>query len=132
MTPTVRNVIVGRRLNLLQNGGFDVDAYWAKAAGVTISGGTANWATAGSGGISQAVSLSAGGIYLVTFSVTAYTSGSIIPRFTGGTTVNATTRTAAGDYTDTLTAVAGNITFAMQGSGAGTFSIDNVSLRRLS
>lgn len=125
---TRRPPIIGAEL--LSNGNFAADATWTKGGGWLIGSGSAN-ITGNSGTLSQPVVVVAGRQYEVTFTITSFAAGAVTPRLTGGTSVNGTTRTAAGTYTQILTAVTGNTTFAIIASGGSTLSIDNVSLREV-
>lgn len=119
--------------DLITNGTFAVDASWAKDAGVTIAAGVATWTAAPtSRGLRQNHAYVAGTIYKVTFTVSGYTEGSLLPRITGGTTVNGTAVTADGTYTQYLTAAASNTTLEFFSVGASTtLNIDNVTLQAL-
>lgn len=115
--------------DLVVNGGFATDTVWTKGAPWTISSGVAT--CAGTGGLSQAIALSGSARYRITFTITAYTSGGVRPRFTGGTTVDGTLRSAAGTYTEFISAAPGNTTLVMSGASFSG-AIDNVSLRMIS
>jgi hypothetical protein len=112
------------------NGAFAADSDWTKGTGWTIGSGVATKAAGTAAVLSQAASLTAGTDYLVTYTITR-TAGTLTARFTGGTTVSGTGRTADGTYTDVLRAVSGNTTleFSADSSFAGT--VDNVTLRAL-
>jgi len=60
--------------------------------------------------------------------VSGITAGQFIARFTGGTTVSGTGRTANGTYTELLTAVSGNATLDIVQSTDCDGSIDNISV----
>lgn len=128
--PAIRPAVGAEVLgdDLIVNGGFASDTIWTKGAPWTISSGVAT--CAGTGGLSQAIALAADAIYRVTFTITAYTSGGVRPRFTGGTTVDGALCSALGTYTQDVATVAGSTTFVM--NGASFFgAIDNVSVRRV-
>lgn len=112
--------------DLVSNGTFASDTVWNKGAGWSIGSGVAT-GTAAATSLTQAVAFTAGHVYRLTFTVTAYTSGSVTPRLTGGSTVTGTARTATGTYESHLTALSGNDTLGFLGT-AFTGSIDNVSL----
>lgn len=113
---------------LVTNGTFDADANWTKGTGWTISGGTANASAATTGSLTQAISLTSGRAYSVTYTVSGISAGQFIARFTGGTTVSGTGRTANGTYTELLTAAPGNTTLDILQSTDCNGSIDNVSV----
>jgi hypothetical protein len=115
------------------NGTFAADTNWTKGTNVTIAAGVATWtASPNAAGIEQAQSFTAGTIYKVTFTVSGYTAGGVRPSLEGGTAVTGTTRSANGTYTEYLTAVTGNITFAIRGIGASTtLNVDNVTVQAL-
>ncbi len=118
---------------LTSNSSFDSDTAWSKGAGWTIGGGVATRpADAGGSSVSQAISLTAGVLYRVEFTITAYTAGSFRARFTGGTAVDGIARTAVGTYVEYFVALTGNTTFAISANTAATAgSVDNVSVRAL-
>lgn len=120
-----------RDLELLANGDFDTDASWTKGTGWTIHSGQAHKAAGTGSDLSQAETLTAGVAYEVTFTVSDYVAGTVTPMFTGGTDVTGTARSADGTYTETLSAVTGNVTALLRASAAGDFSIDNISLKQV-
>lgn len=118
--------------NLIVNGTFDSDTAWTKGVDWTISSGRATRSgSSSSGSLTQSVAFVAGGVYEVTFTVLSYTAGSFTPRFTGGTSVNGTARSANGTYTQTMTALSGNANFAILAVSLTAGSIDNVIVRRV-
>jgi len=112
------------------NGTFAADSDWTKGTDWTIGSGVATKTAGTAAVLSQAATLTAGRSYIVTYTITR-TAGTLIARFTGATTVSGTARSAAGTYTDILTAVSGNTTleFSADSSFAGT--VDNVTLKQL-
>jgi hypothetical protein len=116
---------------LTTNGTFDADASWTKGTGWTIASGVATHASGTAASLTQAVSLTAGAIYELTYTITSLSGGSITPQLTGGTTVSGTARTSAGTYTQTLTAATGNTTLGFAAAAAAVGSIDAVSLKRI-
>lgn len=124
---------VGGGVNLLLNGAFNSDSVWTKGGGWSIGGGKASRTNTGSASnLSQAVAFVEGASYQLTYTVTDLSSGSITPRFIGGTTVSGITRSAPGTYTETLVALAGNATFAFLGSSSFAGGVDNARMVRLS
>lgn len=110
------------------NGDFASGASWTTGAGWAIAAGTAN-ATASSAGLTQSITFSPGRSYTVVFTLSGFAAGTVTPRFTGGTTVTGTARSANGTYTETITAHSGgNTTLEFLGAGF-TGSIDNVSVK---
>lgn len=118
---------------VISNGTFASDTVWAKGAGVTIAAGVATWTAVATGlGVTQAAVFAVGTIYKVTFTISGYSVGGVLPRITGGTTVNGTLRSANGTYTEYLTAVTGNNSFSIISSGASTtLNVDNVTVEAL-
>lgn len=107
----------------ITNGDFSVDASWTKGAGWSIAAGVASASTS-SAALSQTIaSLVQGLSYTITYTVTR-SAGSIRPSI-GGT--NGTSRSAAGTYTESITAGAGGV-LAFTGTGF-TGTIDNVSIK---
>jgi len=115
--------------DIVTNGGFDTDSSWVKNAGWTISGGTANAATAGTSSLVQGTAAAvAGKWYRITFTVVSLTSGAgFAPRV--GAAVGATVNTA-GTFTQYLLSTSTE-TAAIIAIGAVTGSIDNVIVREL-
>ena len=113
------------------NGNFDTDTDWAKTdPSLTIAGGVAHWA----GGVatvtlSQTKPLILGVQVLVTFTISNYVSGNMLP-YAGsggaGTPVNGN-----GTYSEVLT-VTGDVVTYMQGTGIFEGDLDNVSIFALS
>lgn len=120
---------------LVTNGGFDTDTTWIKATGWTISGGECH--AAGVAAFStvreDSFPFVEGAVYLVEYTVTDFTSGSVRVRFEGGSAVSGAYRTAAGTYQEFMTAVSGNNSLRVQAGGSGlTASIDNISVKEVS
>jgi hypothetical protein len=115
---------------LLTNGrivddtGFTPGTGWARSGATVVK--TAGSATA----LSWAVSLTAGKVYQLSYTMTR-TAGTLTPRFTGGTTVNATARTAGGTYTETFAAVAGNTTFEFSADATFAGSVKSITLKEV-
>lgn len=104
------------------NGRFDTDTDWTKGSGWSIGGGVAS-ATTASSDLAQAGILTNGVTYRIRYLVTARSAGTITPKF--GSTAG-TTRSAAGAYTEEVTA--NGTDFALTGSGF-TGTVDVVSIR---
>jgi hypothetical protein len=115
---------------LVTNGAFTAGTDWTLGTGWAIGSGVATKTAGTAAVLSQAVSLTAGRAYELTYTMTR-TAGTLTPRITGGTTVNFTARTAGGTYTQIVSAVTGNTTleFSADASFAGT--VDDVTLKIL-
>lgn len=119
--------------DLIVNGTFAVDANWNKGAGITISSGEMHSSTASSVNQEIVAGLVVGDTYKAVYTVTAISGGSSIrPRYTGGTIVSFTTRSAVGTYAEKKTTVATNTHFGFVTNAPGTLSIDNVKLFKIS
>lgn len=114
----------------ISNGDFASGSGWTTGTGWAIAAGVAT-GTATTASLSRTATLTANKRYEVTFTVSGYTGGTVRARFTGGTAVNGTGRTANGTYTETITALSGNNTFAMEGTVAFTGNIDNITVRQV-
>lgn len=115
----------------ITNGKFDTDTSWTKGTGWTIGSGKATKASGTGSDLSQAVTLVAAGLYRVCFLIEGMSAGTLIPKFTGGTTVTGSTRSVDGYYAEELTAVTGNITFVLTASSTFNGNVDDVSVVRL-
>jgi hypothetical protein len=115
---------------LVTNGGFAANTDWTTGTGWAIGSGVATKTAGTAAVLSQAVVLTTGRAYELTYTLTR-TAGTLTPRITGGTTVNFTARTAGGTFTQIVSAVTGNTTleFSADASFAGT--IDNVTVKEL-
>ena len=118
---------------LVTNGDFSIDSDWTKGTGWTISGGVASrGAQSGSTACDQAISLVAGKVYSVTYTINSLSGGNFQTRFLGGTQQQGTTRTSAGTYEDIFVALSGNNTVRLVATAAGTVvEVDNVSVREI-
>lgn len=119
---------------LLLNGNFATDTIWSKPADWSISGGVATKINSGNSGpgLSQPMYFVPGASYEVVFTITARTAGFVYIRFYGGTTVQGTSRSTVGTFTETLVAAVGNTKLSIYGTVVAILSIDNVSLKRIS
>lgn len=126
-----RKLALGNQI--VDNPGFDTDTIWTKGTGWVISGGVASRPTqVGASSLTEPVPLTAGVTYRVRYTVVTITAGNVRARFTGGTAVDGTARSTPGTYTEYLTALSGNTTFAISANTASTdCSIDNVSVQAL-
>lgn len=113
---------------LVTNGAFAADTDWTKGTGWTISGGVAacSGAQVANTDLEQSISVSAGDIVSVTFTVTAYTAGNITP-FVGGAT--GSSRSATGTFSDIITCGAGGAPqLELRGDVDFNGNIDDVSV----
>jgi hypothetical protein len=115
--------------NRISNSDFATDTLWTKGTGWSIGSGVATKVAGTSSSLSQTVptALTANATYQLTYTLTR-SAGSITPRLTGGTTVTGTTRSASGTYTETITAVSGNVTFEFLADASFAGTVDNVYL----
>jgi hypothetical protein len=113
---------------LVTNGDFSNGATgWTLGAGWTVTGGEAVFSTTGvAASITQGATV-AGRTYVVTYTVTARSAGTVAP-IIGGTI--GTQRSAPGTYTEYLVAL--NTTgYGLRGSPAFVGAADNVSVREV-
>ena len=110
------------------NGRFTSDTVWTKGTGWTIAAGAATKAAGTAAVLSQTVTLTPGVTYMVMACATR-SAGTVLARFTGGTTVSGVSRSANGSYYDELTAVAGNTTLELSADAAFAGTIKNVTVR---
>jgi len=113
--------LVVQSANMISNGDFASSSNWTTGSGWSISN-TAS-ASSSSASLSQAASpsLIQNDFYLVSFSVTSYTSGSVTP-YVGGTA--GTARSATGRYSEVIQAGSGaDLAFT---ASSATLSIDDV------
>jgi hypothetical protein len=115
---------------LLTNGrivddtGFTPGTGWARSGATVVK-------TAGSASVlSWSPALVAGRVYQLSYTMTR-TAGTLTPRFTGGTTVSTTARTAGGTYTEVFAAVTGNAAFEFSADATFAGSVKSVSLREV-
>jgi hypothetical protein len=115
---------------LVTNGTFASDSDWTKGANWSISAGVATLSSAiGSGLLSQAVSVTNGKTYRVSYEITDIDAVTIAKVTLGGT--DGSLETTVATHTEDIIAGSGSdIEFAA--SGTGGLSIDNVSVKELS
>jgi len=115
--------------SLVTNGTFDADTDWTKGTGWTISGGVASsdGSQTATSDLSQilGISVSVGQRFAVTYTVSAYSAGTVRSVFgnDSGSTV-----TANGTYTDYYTVTTTSNNFKIRASLDFIGSIDNVSV----
>ncbi|MEZ0212422.1 MAG: hypothetical protein ACAH27_05660 [Xanthobacteraceae bacterium] len=124
--------VMAAQPDIVINGGFAADTNWVKSAGATISGGLFNCNVAAFALTSQAYALETGALYRVSYSIVAYTSGSVRVNFGGGAQSNGTVQSSVGDYVDYIAPVSGNNSIWIQAAGSGFVgSVDNVSIKKV-
>jgi hypothetical protein len=114
----------------ITNGDFAADSDWTKGTDWTIGSGVATKTAGTAAGLDQALTLTPGARYLLTFTMTR-TAGTLTPQFISGTTVSGIGRTASGTYAQVLTAVTGNNALRFNGNATFAGTVDDVSLREL-
>lgn len=120
---------VGPGPELVSNGGFDSDTVWSKGANWAIAAGKATHTTGVSDAIAQNISITAARRYRIAGVLSGRTVGSVTPRFTGGTTVNASSVSANGAFEVFITSLTGNISVSFVASGTFDGSLDDISVR---
>lgn len=114
------------RIQLVKNGDFASDTLWTKATW-TIAAGVADIAGAATDTMTQAIAITPGLSYLVTFTVTAFTGGTVTP-ILGGT--SGTARGSAATFSEIITAGRTNNLISFSAAGA-TLTIDNVTILQM-
>lgn len=102
--------------------GWTLGANWAQSSN------TATHTPGSQESLTQAVSTTPGVKYRVSYTVSGRTVGSVKARLTGGTEVAGQIFNGNGTVTETLTAVAGNVTFGFEPSSDFDGGISNVSV----
>jgi hypothetical protein len=115
---------------LVTNPLLSADTDWTKGTDWTITGGAAVKTAGVASVLSQAISLTAGKSYFVTYEITR-TAGTLTARFTGGTNVTGTARSYNGSYVDLLTAVTGNTTLEFSADTTFAGSVKVVSVKEV-
>jgi hypothetical protein len=124
--------IMAAQPELVVNGGFATDTVWTKGTGWTIAAGVASGAALSNSPITQSFAPTQGRRYAFTFSVTAYTSGSIRSLFAGAANILGVARSAIGTYTDILLVDSAATLLRLSDFSAGfTGSVDNVSVKEI-
>ena len=112
------------------NGDFATDSGWTKGAGWSISGGTANALSVGSGqSLSQGTSIVASKIYRVDYTVSNFVEGGVYVRV--GNSGTGTIRQENGTYTEYITQSGNTTIYFTAYSGSTTLSIDNISVKEV-
>ena len=111
---------------LVTNGNFATDSDWSKGTGWTISGGSANCDGTGGSSIYQDISGVLNTTYIITLTISGYTSGTLQ---IGGSTNNLEVN-SNGTFTHYRTWTSDTILYLKSKSGDGfNGSIDNVSVK---
>lgn len=112
---------------LVANGGFADATGWTAGGGWSIGSGVAT--AAASGTLSRSITVIPGRWYRVTYEITAFTTGTVTPNFSGGTTVNGAAASGTGVRSVLIQAAPGNNTLGFVAAGSPSLSIDNVSVK---
>lgn len=116
----------------ISNGGFATDTTWTKGTGWTISGDKARKAAGSGADLSETATFTASKVFRVCFLIEGMSAGTLTPKFTGGTTVTGTARSADGYYVEEMTAHSGgNTTFVLTASSTFNGTVDDVSAVRV-
>ena len=114
---------------LVTNGDFAAGATgWTLEAAWSVSGGTANYTTGAATSIYQSMTLLAGKSYKVTFDITARTGSAAVQATASGIETSGDF-TSVGTKTCILRPAATRSLILFFASGAGTLSIDNISVK---
>ena len=114
-------------VELVTNGSFNTTIDWTLNSNWGISGGTANADGTSSDPMFQDGVIALGKSYIVTYTLSNFTQGSVyVDLGSGGI---GATRTSAGTYTETIVAGSSNTRFYLRGSGNFIVSIDNISVK---
>lgn len=125
---TIRNKYSGEAYNeFCVNGGFDTDTDWTKSTGWTINNGLLNINAVATTSANQFI-LTIGKTYRVTFTITSYVSGNIIPYC--GNAGQGTSRLSAGIFTEDIIC-AGNTIMYLYTSIGFIGTIDNISVKEV-
>jgi hypothetical protein len=118
---------------VLLNQDFSSSTGWTLGAGWSITGGQLVGSGVGTGNvvtISLPGTMVAGLAYAITYTIVSITSGGVRPRFDTGGAVEAGPRSTAGTFTDVIRMNAGNTTFRIFPTAAGTnVVIDNLTIQ---
>lgn len=127
-----RTVAVAAPANVIVNGDFAAaDANWNGFwySGKAVTGGTAVFTASPTyDDINQAITITAGKYYELTWTISARTSGTVFPQLTGGSALSGTIRSANGTFKERLLVPVGTNTFRFMMETSGTLSVDDISL----
>jgi len=112
-------------VDLVTNGTFDADTDWTKGTGWSIGSGVASsdGTQEGASNLSQDVGFATGNQYVLIYTVSNYSAGTV--RIFAGAGGTGTTRSANGTYTETLTATTNSILY-VQANADFVGDVDNV------
>lgn len=116
------------RSSQIANGNFASDSVWTKGTGWSIASNVATKTGAASARLSQPITLYGGVTYRGVVTLKGGVSGDIRAVLAGGTDIASPAYSVAGRKLFSLTAVAGNDTFAIEAQAGFSGSIDNVEL----
>lgn len=117
---------------MVTNGSFSSGASWTAGTGWTIAAGVASHTGTGTAQLTQPLTFVLGGSYIVTFTISGYTSGTVTARLQTGGTTTGTARSGNGTYTEILDAGTGPPTLiGFITTGSTILSIDNVSVKQV-
>lgn len=114
------------RVQLVTNGIFSADANWTKTTW-TIAAGVASIAGASTDTMTQAIAITPGVNYLVTFTVSSFTAGTVTA-ILGGT--SGTARGSAATFAEIVKAGSTNLLISFS-AVAATLSIDDVTILQM-
>jgi hypothetical protein len=114
------------RVTMVAGGDFASGAAWTYGSDWAVAGGVATHTPGDAGSIGQPLALVAGKTFRILYTVSGRTAGSVRPALTGGASVLGTSRTANGQFTDRLAAVAGNTAVEFVADSDFDGSIDDV------
>lgn len=116
----------GEDTDLATNGAFAADTDWTKGTGWTIAAGVAasSGAQTGDSDLEQDGSVVEGKAYLVTFTVSGYSTGNVTPVLGD---VEGTDRGADGTHVETIVAGAGGV-IALRADADFIGNVDNISV----
>jgi len=112
---------------LTTNGAFSSDTGWTKGTGWSITGGMAKKTAGSASDLSQSISVTQGESYVVKFTLSNVTAGSLTPKIAG---TSGTARSADGDYSETIVAGSGGapeLVFSADASFEGELALVAVS-----
>lgn len=118
---------------LVTNGDFSASTGWTFGASWAYDAGNdeADKSIGSGDSVRRPITLVAGRTYRVSFTVKNFVAGGFQPRFTGGTQVDGTTRSANGTYVENLVALTGNNVINIVGFSDTQGSVDDVSVVRV-
>ena len=109
---------------------LSADTDWVKGTGWAIASGATKTAGVLSS-LEQPVSFVATTVYVIAYTVTSMTAGTLTAKLIGGTDVSAVAITTNGSYEELLTAKTGNIDFHLEANTLFDGTVTNVSIFEL-